>query len=268
MSYPIASRLRTTRRRVPNAARFFPVPVTTAPIRFLSSRVAPKKNGRPARARFFDRAKPTYTLDVRGRHRVFDDAEYRFYRSHSAPPEEGDTPYATSSSLPATPADTFSDGTWYISVSHFNGVLDSGFLPIGRNGETYRKAVISGGALQATTPPAPGIHLEPVAAGARLFANVILDEDGETYEWAVAATTNGSTPASDAPGYTAAAEGAAVYARDFSSLADGTVLKVVVQIRRNDGTVGSPVWVYSDAVRAELTIDAAGPAAPPYLDLF
>ncbi len=75
-----------------------------------------------------------YPLD----YRVFTTAEYRFYRAQGAPPAESDTPFATSPTLAFTDSGTrFGDGTWYVAVSYFDGVLDSGFLPVGPGDEPY-----------------------------------------------------------------------------------------------------------------------------------
>ena len=96
----------------------------------------------------FDR----YYMSGRGMYRIFNEAEYRFYRSNTGPPAEGDSPFDTNPTLPHTPMSTFSDGTWYVSVSYFNGVEDSGFLPLGPNGETYLRLDISGG-VEVNPPP-------------------------------------------------------------------------------------------------------------------
>jgi len=102
----------------------------------------------------------------RGKYRVFNAAEYRFYRSDTAPPDEGDSPFATSASLPHTPTNIYADGIWYLSVSYFNGVLDSGFLPLGPNGETFLRLDISGAEESGSPPDGPATwHIEQRAGG-------------------------------------------------------------------------------------------------------
>lgn len=252
---------RPRRRTGSRSSRGFPSPTPRPPDSGPLHIPSPPRAVFPAKPRLLDRGKQCYTMDVRGRHRVFDAAEYRFYRGSSAPPAEGDTPFATSSALPATPGETFADGTWYLSVSYSNGVLDSGFLPIGTNGETYVKLVVAGGAANPNPPPSPTVaRLEPTTDGARLFVTGF--PGNEALEWALAYTTDGSMPPADAPDVTAAAtEGVAILTRLWDSLADGTTLKVRVQFRRNDGTVESPVWVYSESILLATTVDTSGPTA-------
>ncbi len=204
--------------------------------------------------------------ELRGYYRRFNDAEYRFYRSNSGPPAEDDPPYATSATLPATPADTFADGTWYISVSWYNGILDSGFLPVGPRGETYKLLTISGGE-SAGNPPAAPMDQRLVALPAGVVRIVALYHEAganRADEWAIRYTTDGSTPAADSPTITQAFGGAGLelLQYDLPGQADGTTVKVRLQVRRNDGTDLSPVWVYSTSTVLTITADAAGPAAP------
>lgn len=203
---------------------------------------------------------------LRGRSRVFGEPQYRFYRSSSGPPAETDTPYATSASLPATPADTFADGTWYLSVSWYNGILDSGFLPVGPRGETYRLLTVSGGA-EAGNPPAPPMDLRLIARPGGVVRIVALYHeagDNRADEWAIAYTTDGGTPPAGAPDITQTFGGLGLelLQYDLPAQADGTTVKVRVEARRNDGTTESPVWVYSSSTVLTATADAAGPPAP------
>lgn len=198
----------------------------------------------------------------RGLFRIFNTTEYRFYRSNSTPPEEGDTPFATSSSLPHTPADTFADGTWYLSVSYFNGVIDSGFLPVGPDGETCLRVDISGGG-QTNAPPDGPLEwrLEARAGGVVCVIGLYMQPGTERAgEWAIAYTVDGSTPPEDTPDVTQtiAARGLVPLTYDLPAQADGTTVKVRLQTRRNDGT-----WVYSEnSVVKTLAADAQGPTAP------
>ena len=60
------------------------------------------------------------------------------------------------------------------------------------------------------------------------------------------------------------AAGVAILSYNLPAQLHGTIVKVRLQTRRNDGTEGSPVWVYSDdSYVLELTVDTAGPSAPP-----
>jgi len=230
--------------------------ITAEPYRY-PSRQPPSRLIDPAawRTRFYGQ--------LRGRYRVFNEACYRFYRSQSAPPQEGDSPYATASSLPATPATTFADGTWYIACSYFNGVIDSGFLQIGDHGECYRVLVLSGGVEVGSPPPGPNSwQLNAQAGGVvRVEAYIAVTGDEAPTQWAIAYTTDGSTPAADTPDVTQAiAEGAgAVLAYSLPAAANGATVKVRLQTRRSVG--GS--WVYSTGSEVKtLTIDTDGPTQP------
>ncbi len=102
-----------------------------------------------------------YEKEMRGKYRVFNDAEYRFYWSLRSIPLETDAPKATNATLAFSPADTFGNGVWNLSVSFFNGCIDSGFLPIGPNGETYLRLDIEGD-VQVLAPPDPPRSFELV----------------------------------------------------------------------------------------------------------
>jgi len=206
---------------------------------------------------------------LRGRYRIFGEAVYRFFRSRDGPPAEGDPPWTTSGSLPHEPADTFADGTWYLAVSYFNGVFDSGFLAIGEDGATYRRLDVSGGA-EETSPPADplDVRLEPRAGGiVRVHAVCARPSSDPPVDWAIGYTTDGSTPPADAPDVTEAMAGrVAVLRYDLPAQGDGTTITVRVQTRRNDGTNEVPDWTYSDGVDPKVACaDAAGPDAPETL---
>jgi hypothetical protein len=203
---------------------------------------------------------------IRGRSRVFNPAAYRFYRSNSGPPAETDSPYATSATLPATPADTYADGTWYLSVSYYNGILDSGFLPIGPQGQTYRVLTISGGAQTGNPPAAPmDVRLVARPAGVVRVLAVYHEAGADRADaWALAYTVDGSEPPADTPSITQTLTGLGLEIFDYAlpAQADGTTVKVRLQVRRNDGTDLSPVWVYSDSTVLTIEADADGPTAP------
>jgi len=197
----------------------------------------------------------------RGQYRVFNAAEYRFYRTDGSPPSEGDSPYATSSSLPDTPATTYGDGDWYISSSFYNGVLDSGFLPLGENGETYVRLNLSSGVDLGTPPQAPQdirLTLEPSGV-VRVHALYFQTGSNRADTWALGVSYDGSTPAADSPTDTATmvTSGVAVLALALPSQANGTTVTVRTQVRR--GTVYS-----EDSEALVTTADATGPTAPTY----
>lgn len=197
--------------------------------------------------------------DARGLYRTFNAATYRFYRSNSGPPAETDNPFATSASLPDEPADTYADGTWYLSMSYFNGVIDSGFLPVGPAGETYLRLDLSGGA-EVGNPPAPPSdwRIEQLAGGViRIVATYIQTDANRATEWAIAYTTDGSTPATDTPDVTVTmtTAGLSVLSYDLPSQSNGTTVKVRLQTRRST--------FYSEgSIVKTLTADATGPDAP------
>jgi len=202
----------------------------------------------------------------RGLYHIFNAAVYRFYKSNSGPPVEGDTPFATNATLPFEPADTFADGTWYLSVSLFNGVHDSGFLPVGPNGETYLRLDVAGGAVVTSPPLGPvewNLQLRPGGVVGILGFTIQTGADRAT-EWAITYTTNGSTPGTPpavAPDLTQAltfASGLEILDYDLPAQSEGTTVKVRLQTRRNDGS-----WVYSEASTVVVAVaDATAPVPP------
>ncbi len=205
--------------------------------------------------------KVTYRTDARGRYRVFNPAVYRFYRSNSVPPVEGDTPFATNATLPHEPADTYADGTWYLSVSLFNGIFDSGFLPLGSMGETFLRLDLSGGVVIGSPPAGPlQWHIENIGGGVVRIIAVYLESGAvRAVDWAIGRTFNGSTPAADTPDETAVitSSGIAILEHSLAAQSDGTTVKVRLQTRRLDSS-----YVYSeDSEVKTIVADAVGPAA-------
>jgi len=201
--------------------------------------------------------------DARGKYRIFNAAEYRFYRDNSAPPEEGDTPFDTNATLPHTPTNTYANGTWYISMSRFNGVLDSGFLPVGPNGETYLRLDLAAGAEEGSPPNAPlGWRLELRPNGVvRVIGTYYQVGDLRATQWAIAYTTDESSPPADTPDETETmpTRGLAQLVYDLPAQGDETIVKVRLQTRRQDGET----WVYSEGSTVlTVTADAQGPSAP------
>lgn len=210
----------------------------------------------------------THYAEARGKYRVFNDAEYRLYRDNAAPPVEGDPPFATASALPDTPADVYGDGTWFLSVSYFNGAIDSGFLPVGPNGETFLTLVIDAGAAQENPPNAPlDWRLEARAGGVVRIHAVYFQADAlRAEQWSIAYTTDGGDPPADTPDLTQSFQGPGgveILRYDLPAQAGGTTVKVRLQTRRNDGSDAVPDWVYSSGstVLSIVAVDAL-PAAP------
>lgn len=203
------------------------------------------------------------TAAGRGLYRIFNGAEYRFYRTDGAPPAEGDAPLESNPTLPHTTAATFADGDWYLSVDFFNGVLSSGFLVLGTNGETWVRLPLSGGADAGVPPQAPqDVRLGVEAGGVvRVFALYLEVGSLRADEFAIAFTTDGSPPPVDTPDLTQAipaGAGLAVLELALPAQADSTLVRVRVQVRRT----GTPD-VYSEGSSIlDATADAVGPSAP------
>lgn len=202
--------------------------------------------------------------DARGLYRIFNVAEYRFYRSQAGPPAETDTPWEKSETLPHTSTSGFTDGTWYLAMSYFNGVIDSGFYPAGPQGQLYILLQILGGLEQPNPPMGPNdCTLEQRPGGVvRVVAayNEVGPNRGD--EWALAYTFNGVDPPIDTPTEVlpASAGGLAILSHDLPAQADATTVKVRLQIRRPDGGGG---FVYSTGSTVkQIAADAVGPAAP------
>jgi hypothetical protein len=204
----------------------------------------------------------------RGLYRVFNTAGYRFFRSNVAPPATTDTPFATNATLPFTPASTYADGTWYLSMSYFDGVLDSGFLPIGPHGETYLVVEIAGGVAVGTRPSMPtGANLRALAGGV-IQINAYYSGTADAAlaaaatQWSIAYTTDGSTPASGSPTITPAIVPGPLnqLAYNLPAQADGTTVKVQLQTRR---PIGGGLYLYSlPSTVLSAVADAIGPTAP------
>lgn len=204
-------------------------------------------------------------LAGRGKWRRVAAPEYRFFRDNSAPPAIDDTPFDSNPTLPYTPADTYADGTWYISMAYFNGVFLSDFFPVGPNDETYYTLVISAGDEVANGPNAPyKTSLAPLAAGVVRACGFNRVSRGDGTHWAVSYTVDGSTPPADAHDYIEeiTADLTTVFRYDLPAQSEGTTVKARIMLARNDGTEGSPVWFYSDADVLTATAIVDGPTQP------
>lgn len=222
-----------------------------------------------------------YRMNARGLWRAFAPAVYRFYRSNSGPPAESDSFFDSNATLPHTPADTFAEGTWWVSVSYYNGVIDSGFLPIGPNGETYIRFDVEA-TTEKTIPPitpvstdlsAPGIWQLEVRAGGVVRVHGTYRELGAVRAnyWWICWTNDGSTPIS--PGGTppppqpspiqVAMVGTDldVLEYDLPAQSNGTTVKLRLHVRRYNPPDEDVFSEGSEVLTA--TADAVGPTAPP-----
>ena len=193
-----------------------------------------------------------YYHEARGLYRVFNAAEYRFYRSNSAPPEESDTPFATNATLPHEPVDLYANGTWYISMSYFNGVIDSGFLPIGASGETYLRLDLSAGVEINSPPKAPGGWSMVPSGLFNLRFTGFYYQTGtlRATQWALTYDMLGGTPGTPpavSPTYTEAfvgTRGLVFFKYDLDFSAGVGSVEARLQVRRSDD--GGSTWQYSE----------------------
>ena len=216
--------------------------------------------------------------DARGLYRVFPHAYYLFYRSDSGPPAESDSHFALASFLGYSPPDTFADGTWYLSVCYYNGVIKSGFLPLDPMGRTWRRLEIASGEEKANPsadPSAsvltsPGIWQLEVIAGGVIRVHGYYNEQGSIRadDWCIAYTTDGTNPTvpPTAGGTTTIVYNAiggtslAVLEYELPAQSHGTEVRVRINVRRD---IGGGSYVYSegsDVVSADA--DAVGPTTP------
>ncbi len=186
--------------------------------------------------------------DARGDYRVFGDAQYRFYFRDGSPPEEGDDAWATSATLPATVGDVpdgLDDGDFYFSAEYFNGVIRSGFLPLGANGETYLRIKTAGGVVQGAAPNGPtNWRLELRPDGVVAVMGFYFDRSAlRALSWAIEWTTDGTDPPAAAPEQTVVqampTSGVAVLDFEVPAQADGTVIKVRLRTQRTGSTIES-----------------------------
>jgi|GEM_PF-1616296 len=269
--YPISA-LHTTGRRgdrrrpasrvVPTPRRIPLVPILLPPR--AAAAAARRRRRRRQKSLAADPAvfRTRFQHDARGLYRVFNAAEYRFYRSNAAPPVEGDVPFATSATLPHTPADLYADGTWYLSASYFNGVIDSGFLPLGPAGETYLRLDLADGEESDSPPAGPTDWRLELDAGGVVRVVGFYWESGalRADTWSLAYTVDGGDPPEDTPDVTVAmAAGLAVLDYALPAQPDGTTVKVRLQTSRDDDD--APVYSEASEIKTA-TADAAGPTAP------
>jgi hypothetical protein len=230
-----------------------------------------RRHDRPRKrqvSRILGQPPPRARWQIQGRaaYRVFNAAVFRIYRRTDRAPVPSDMIWTTDAALPHSPAGTFADGIWHVSVSWFNGVLDSGFLPIGPRGESYLLLEVSGGG-QVNEAPAGPISWELVteAGGVVRVRGLYMHDpadDARADDWAITYTVDASTPATDTPDATQTIPAGDWFAwLDYAlpAQANGTTVKVRLQTRY--GTT------YSDNSTVKTaTADAAGPAAPAAIE--
>lgn len=203
-----------------------------------------------------------YQTQVRGRSRIFNAAQYRFYRKDGSVPVPGvDSAHATASSLPSTPAGAWADGDWYITVTYFNGVIES--LPKLQppDGTPAKFLEIASSAEVDLAPGDASEYSISAIAGAKIRAQAIysLASDrgrGVTpTHWRLSWTGDASGSASIAFGTSQNEE----VRLDYEiSLSDGQEITLTIKTGYDPGTG----FVESAGVQATITADSAGPAAP------
>jgi len=204
-----------------------------------------------------------FTGELRGKYRIFNDAEYRLYTAAgTAPDDDGDggTPLDTNATLPWTPTDTYAASTeHYLSLSWFNGVIDSGFRPVGSRGESHHILRLSGLVEKGPRPYGPhSWSLHNIGGGVvRIIAHYYESGTYRATSWAIGYEFGGGTPAADAPDATQAiaSGGIATLSYDLPAQADGTEVQVRLQTAR--GTTYS-----ADSTVLTITADDGDPTAP------
>lgn len=212
--------------------------------------------------------------EARGLYRVWNAPKFRIYRTgpyvaswppvtEGEPPAEGDPPWETCDALPYSPAGTFTTGVWLIALSYFNGVLDSGFYPLGPKGEPYRRLFIDAGGQEAGNPPEEPTWSVEAIAGGRARVRAVYAETGPNRadQWALQLKPGVPPPANPEiyPPIPAdiAGDGVAVWTYDSDPYMGGTMY-ARLYVRRNDGTPEVPVWVYSAATLKSVALDNRG----------
>ena len=184
-----------------------------------------------------------YRVEMRGRHRIANAAEFRFYRNQGAPPDEGDVAFDTNATLPHTTAGVaWPDGLWYVAVQEFNGFALSGFYPVGLNGEPYIILRVVSGASTARNPDRPfgcSLILRPNGV-IRIRSFYIQTNAARADSWFITYTTDGTTPghSGGGPGTTVTVTpmptaGLAVLTHDLPAQGHGTTVWVRVQTSRS-----------------------------------
>lgn len=173
-------------------------------------------------------------------YRILGEASVRLYAEPSEP-QYNDTPIAVVPELPATPDVVFEDGTYYLSAAVDNGVI------VGALAVSTIMSIVDG---QVFLQPPLKPHSSSLTLDEglpKVSAAYSEEYPYRAHEWAIAYTTDGSTPAANNPDVTASMgfSGTAILVSTLPAVVTGTTVKVRVQVRRNDGTAEEPVWTYS-----------------------
>ena len=144
-------------------------------------------------------------------------------------------------------------------------------MPVGQHGETYLRLEVDGGEQLGNAPAGPTTwHLEQRPSGiVRVVAMLMDTSTAPPDEWSIAYTLDGSDPAEDTTDISPEIPAGlgAYLAYDLPAQPHGTIVRVRLQTRRNDGTEETPSWVYSDNSEIKTTTAAAdGPTAPLSLE--
>lgn len=200
-------------------------------------------------------------LQMQGLSRIFNAAEYRAYRTDgSVPDPDVDSPHATFSALPTTPAGAWADGDWRVALTRFNGVLESLGKPFAPINEAALRLIISGGTEDDLPPAAPkSIQVED-RAGAVIRVTAVYLSNGDSAAGITLPTRWNISWTGDATGSATPALsiilGVARLSYDIS-LSDGQEITVSVRTEYDPG--GG--YVQSDAVTETITADGSGPSA-------
>ena len=199
--------------------------------------------------------------NFRGAYRIFNTALYYFHYSSTGTPNINAPALESNATLPYTTTSTYTDGEHRFSVDKSNGILHSGFMPLGEQGQTFKRIDVSSN-VEVSIPPA-GVtdwHLVQNAGGVITIEATYFEASstlrGDT--WAITYTVNGDTPAEDSPTDTESISttGMAVLVYNIPAQAHGTTVKVRLQTLRDT--------TYSEGSTVKtITADATGPTAPP-----
>lgn len=185
-------------------------------------------------AAFDDAAGGRAYATFRAQYRIANTPEYRVYWKADKRPIPGSDAVADSTAtLPYSPSHTFAPGVWWIAVTWFDGLYESQ--------PRYTRLELAGTALVDNPPSAPDAFWLEQAAGGQVYCAASYapgrDEAAATIADAFALwfTTDGSVPGSGTADQTGSAAAIGVLATvrfDLGTVADGTVVKALVRMRR------------------------------------
>jgi hypothetical protein len=165
--------------------------------------------------------------------------------------------YDTNPTLPYQTSETFADGTWYIGMSYFDGVLDSGFYPQGQSGLPYQVIVVSGGVIVGT-PPSPVVDASlsgNVLVRALYYPGVDPPGSQATSFYLTGTYNSGLLPINFTPATIPIGGNPAILSYTFPAQMPGTVVDVTIYTQYGSGPTRSA------GVTLSLTIPAV-PSSP------